>query len=61
MCTMAAIGHLYGSAGLCRLLYGSGVYAPATAGHILIGKDFDRGLRAIKLVDEVMNLIPGVC
>ena len=55
MAVMAAIGHLYGSAGIHQLLHDSGVFAAGTAHQILAGKDFDRGLYAIKLVDEVLN------
>ena len=55
MAVMAAIGHLYGSAGIHQLLHDSGVFAAGTAHQILAGKDFDRGLYALKLVDEVLN------
>ena len=33
----------------------SGVFAKLTAEHILSGKDFDRALRAILIIDEVLN------
>ncbi len=55
MSVFAAIGQLYGDAGLRLLLQDSGVYAAGTTDQILKGKDFDRALRAFKLVDEVLN------
>ena len=42
MAVMAAIGHLYGSAGIHQLLHDSGVFAAGTAHQILAGKDFDQ-------------------
>ena len=56
MSVFAGIVHLYGDAGLLRLLHESGVYAPATAQQILLGRDFDRALRALKLVHEVLGI-----
>ena len=47
--------HLYGSAGLQHLLSDSGVFAAGTAQQILRGKDFDRGMYAMKLIDEVLH------
>ena len=55
MSVMAGIGHLYGNAGLQQLLHDSGVYAAGTAQRILLGKDFDRGLHAMKLIDDVLH------
>jgi hypothetical protein len=55
MSIFAGIDHLYGDAGLQHLLHESGVYAPGSAQHILSGKDFDRALRALKLVDEALS------
>jgi len=55
MATMAGIGNLYGDAGLVHMLYESGVYAERTAHNLMSGKDFDRGMSALKLVDEVLN------
>lgn len=55
MSIFAGIGYLYEDAGLLSLLHESSVYAPGTAQHILSGKDFDRALRALRLVDEALN------
>ena len=55
MAVTATIGHLYGSTGLSNLLYDSDVFAAGTAQQILSGRDFDRGLYAMKLLDEVFN------
>ena len=55
MCVSAAIGWLYGDAGLKYLLIDSEVFAAGTVQQMLQGKDFDRGLYAFKLVDEVLN------
>ena len=55
MAVTAAIGHLYGNTGLSNLLYDSDVIAAGTAQQILSGRDFDRGLYAMKLLDEVFN------
>jgi len=55
MAVFASVGNLYGTAGLADLLSDSGVYAKATVGQILAGKDFDRGMRAFLLVDEVLQ------
>ena len=55
MAVMAAIGHLYGDAGLFHLLHDSGSFGPGAAQEILSGRDFDRGLYAMKLVDEVLH------
>ena len=55
MSVMAGICYLYGSAGLQHLLSDSGVFAVGTAQHILRGKDFDCGMYAMKLIDEVLH------
>ena len=55
MSVFSAIGYLYGDAGLKQLLYESGVYAAGSAEHMLSGKDFDRALHGLRLVDEVLN------
>ena len=55
MAVFAGIGQLYGDAGLLQLLHESGVYAPGTAQYILSGKDFDRAVRSLKIVDEVLE------
>ena len=54
MAVMAGVGHLYGDAGLRHLLRDSGVFAAGTVQQILSGKDFDRGLYAMKILDEVL-------
>jgi hypothetical protein len=55
MSVFSAIGHLYGDAGLGQLLHESGVFAAGSVRQILSGKDFDRALYAMKLVDEALN------
>ena len=55
ICTFSAIGYLYGDAGLSQMLTDSGVFAPGTVRNILLGKDFDRAMYAMKLVDEVLH------
>ena len=52
MSVIAGIGNLYGDAGLNNLLHESGVFAPRTVDHMLSGKDFDRALYGLKLVEE---------
>lgn len=51
MSVFAAIGYLYGE-GLNDLLVESGVFASATVNQMLSGKDFDRAIYGLKLVDE---------
>ena len=51
MSVFAGIGFLYGDAGLKHLLYESDVYAKGTADHILSGKDYDRAMRALIMID----------
>ena len=55
LCVSAAIGWLYGDAGLKNLLIVSEVFAAGTVQQMLQGKYFDRGLYAFILVDEVLN------
>jgi hypothetical protein len=55
MSVFSAIGYLYGDAGLKQLLHESGVYAAGTVECMFSGKDFDRALRGLRLVDEVLN------
>lgn len=52
---LSAIGHLHGDAGLRQLLHESGVFAAGSVQQILYGRDFDRALYAMKLVDEALN------
>ena len=54
MSVIAGIGHLYGDAGLNNLLHESGVFAPRTVDHMLSGKDFDKVLYGLKLVEEAL-------
>ena len=51
----AAIGFLYGDAGLRQLLFDSDVFASGSARQILAGKDFDRAPRASTVLDEAQN------
>ena len=55
MSVFAGVGFLYGDAGLKNLLFESDVYAKGTADHILSGKDYDRAMRALLMVDEVLQ------
>ena len=49
------IGYIYGDAGLKDVMVESDVFAKLTAEHILSGKDFNRALRAILMIDEVLS------
>lgn len=55
MSVFGAIGHIYDDAGLKQLMVECDVFARLTADHILSDKDFDRALRAIIMIDEVLN------
>ena len=55
MSVFAGKGFFNRDAGLGQLLYESVVFVPGTARHILSGKDFDRALNAVILVDEVLH------
>jgi len=55
MSFFSAIGYLYGDAGLKQLLHESGVYAAVSVQQMMSGKDFDRALRGLRLVDEALN------
>lgn len=55
MSCFSGIGFVYGDIGLKELLCVSGVFAKNTDEHILSGKDFDRALRAVLMVDEVLH------
>ena len=56
MSVFGAIGFLYGDAGLKELLQESGVFAAGSVQQILSGRDFDRGMYALKIVDEALNM-----
>ena len=55
MTFIAAIGKLYGDGGLWGLLTGTRIYAEATARQMLKGKQYDRGVRGIRLVTEALS------
>lgn len=55
MSLFAAIGNLYGDAGLKDLLHESGVFAAGSVQQMLSGRDFDRALYGLKIVDEALN------
>ena len=55
MSVLSGIGKIYGDAGLRNLLCESGVFAAGSVQNILSGKDFDRAIRAMKLVDEALT------
>ena len=52
---IAAVGNIYGDAGIRNLLHESGEYACGTTHQMLAGKDFDRGVAGLNLVDEVLH------
>lgn len=54
MAYLASLGGIYGDAGLLSLLADSGVYAEATARQMLQGKQYARGIRGVKLVQEAL-------
>ena len=55
MSYIASVGNLYGDAGIKHLLHESGVFAAGTVNQMLAGKDFDRILRGLYLINEVMH------
>ena len=55
MSIFGGIGYNYGDAGIKGMMVESDVFAKLTAVHVLSGKDFDRALRAILMIDEVLN------
>ena len=55
MSVLGGIGCIYGDADIKDMMVESDVFAKLTAEHILSGKDFDRSLRAILMIDEVLN------
>ena len=54
MAYIASIGTFFADGGLLALLTDSDVYAHDTARQLLIGKQYARGLRALRLVHEVL-------
>ena len=56
MSVFGGIGHIYGDAGLKQLMTDSDVFARLTADHILSGKDFDRAVRAVLIIDEALSV-----
>ena len=52
---IASIGKLYGDGGLWGLLTGTGICAEATARQMPKGKQYDRGVRGIRLVTEALS------
>jgi hypothetical protein len=55
MSFIASIGKLFGDGGLQHMLTASDVYADGTASSMLQGKQYDRGLRGIRLVHEALS------
>lgn len=56
MSVFSAVGYLYGDAGLKDLFHKSGVFAARTVNMMLAGKDFDKAMYGLKLVDEACTL-----
>ncbi len=52
---ISGIGYLYGDAWLSILLDDSGVFASRAVGRMLSGKDFDRALYGLKLLEEALS------
>ncbi|CAC5361555.1 CACNA2D3 [Mytilus coruscus] len=55
MSVFSGIGYLYDDAGLWQMLCESGVFAAGTVNSMLSGKDFDRAMRGLKLVDRALH------
>lgn len=55
MSFIAGVGHLYGDTGLKNMLFESGVYAAGTTEHMLTGKDYDRAVRGLLLIEETLS------
>lgn len=55
MSVFSGIGYIYADAGLSSLLHESEVFAAGSVQQMLSGKQFDRTVYAIKLVDEVLH------
>ena len=51
-----AVGFLYGDARLKCLLNESGIFAAGPVNMMLAGKDFDRAMYGLKLVDEALHI-----
>lgn len=54
MAFLASLGTIFGDAGLLSMLVDSDVYAEATAKQMLQGKQYSRGIRGMKLVQEAL-------
>jgi hypothetical protein len=57
MCFIAAIGKIWGDAGLKEMIVDADIYASATAEQMLMGKQFHRAVRGLTLVYEVLTAI----
>ena len=55
MSYIASIGYLFGDAGLKQLLHESDVFAAGTVNNMLSGKDFDRAIYGLHLIDEAFH------
>jgi len=55
MSILAGIGAVYGDAGLRSLLVDSGLFASGTVSNILTGKDFEKAVFAMKVIDEALT------
>ncbi|CAG2187720.1 unnamed protein product [Mytilus edulis] len=56
-CFIATVGKLWESAGLSDLLVDSGIYASNTADQMLVGKQFNRGVRGLTLAFEALMVL----
>ncbi|CAG2248790.1 unnamed protein product [Mytilus edulis] len=56
-CFIATVGKLWASAGLSDLLVDSGIYASNTVDQMLVGKQFNRGVRGLTLAYEALMVL----
>ena len=54
MAVIAGIGHLFSDAGLKNLLCESGAFAAGTVRHMLSGKEYERAIKGLLMVDEAL-------
>jgi hypothetical protein len=56
-CFLSSIGKHWSDGCLRDLLVDSGVYAENTAEHMLVGKEFNRGVKGFTLVFEALQVL----
>ena len=55
MSVIAGIGYMYPDIGLTDLLHRSGVFRTGTVQHMLSGKNYDRAVQGLLLMDEALT------